>query len=69
MLLSRLRKDGAKLIGTTNPDTPNHWLKKEYIDRGSELDLLSMKFLIDDNIFLPRDYVKNIKKRVYRRVL
>lgn len=62
MLLSRLRKEGAKLIGTTNPDTPGHWLKKEYIDRGSELDLLSMKFLIDDNIFLPRDYIENIKK-------
>ena len=46
MLLSRLSKPGAKLIGTTNPDNPNHWFKKKYLDRKDELDLLDMKFLI-----------------------
>lgn len=62
MLLSRLRKSGAKLIATTNPDTPNHWLKKEYIDRQDELDMLVMKFLIDDNTTLPAEYIENVKK-------
>lgn len=62
MLLSRLSKPGAKLIGTTNPDNPNHWFKKKYLDRKDELDLLDMKFLIDDNPFLSRDYVENLKK-------
>ena len=62
MLLSRLRKHGAKLFGTTNPDAPSHWLKKKYIDRANELDLLDMRFLLEDNTTLPEDYVENIKK-------
>lgn len=33
MLLSRLSSSGARLFGTTNPDSPNHWLKKRYLDR------------------------------------
>ena len=62
MLLSRLRVAGAKLIATTNPDAPSHWLKVNYIDRAAELDLLDVKFLLDDNTTLPADYVANIKK-------
>ena len=62
MLLSRLRKAGAKLIATTNPDAPSHWLKVNYIDRAGELDLLDIKFLLDDNTTLPADYVENVKK-------
>ena len=61
MLLSRLRLPGAKLIATTNPDAPGHWLKEHYIDRRDELDFLDMKFLLDDNTTLPEDYVENIK--------
>lgn len=62
MLLSRLSKRGAKLIGTTNPDSPEHWLKKKYLDRKDELDLRVEKFLIDDNSFLSPDFVENLKK-------
>ena len=62
MLLSRLRLPGAKLIATTNPDAPSHWLKARYIDRADELDFLDVRFLLDDNTTLPRDYVENIKK-------
>lgn len=61
MLLSRLSDPGAKLFGTTNPDNPNHWLKKKYIDRENELDMLVIKFLIDDNTTLNPEYVKQIK--------
>lgn len=62
MLLSRLRVPGAKLIATTNPDSPEHWLKKEYIDRQDELDLLDLKFLLDDNTTLDPQYVESVKK-------
>ncbi len=61
MLLSRLRLPGAKLIATTNPDAPGHWLKENYIDRQDELDFLDVRFLLDDNTTLPADYVKAIK--------
>lgn len=62
MLLSRLRVAGAKLIATTNPDNPNHWLMRRYIERADELDFLDVKFTIDDNTTLPPDYVENIKR-------
>ena len=62
MLLSRLRLPGAKLIATTNPDRPGHWLKTDYLDRARELDLLSRQFLLQDNTTLPADYVENVQR-------
>jgi len=62
MLLSRLRLQGAKLIATTNPESPTHWLKAEYIDRAEELSLLDFRFLLADNTTLPTDYIENIKR-------
>lgn len=62
MLLSRLRVPAAKLIATTNPDNPHHWLKANYIDRADELDLLDEKFLITDNTTLDHDYIRNVMK-------
>lgn len=61
MLLSRLRVPGAKLIATTNPDSPEHWLKREYIDRRTELDMLVVRFLLDDNTTLDPHYVSAVK--------
>lgn len=61
MLLSRLRRPGAKLFGTTNPDSPGHWLKRQYIDREGELDLKRFHFTLRDNPFLPEDYVASIE--------
>lgn len=62
MLLSRLSSKNAKLIATTNPDSPYHWLMGKYIERESELDMLVLKFLIDDNPYLDPEYVANLKK-------
>lgn len=62
MLLSRLSESNAKVIATTNPDSPNHWLKKKYIDRQEEIDLLIDTFYLDDNIFLDPNYKTNLKK-------
>jgi PBSX family phage terminase large subunit len=61
MLLSRLSEKNAKLFATTNPDSPNHWLMIKYINRQDELDMMVMKFLIDDNTFLDPEYVKQLK--------
>lgn len=62
MLLSRLSMPGAKLFGTTNPDNPVHWLKTDYLDRAGELDLMKMRFTIDDNEFLDPEYVRQLKR-------
>jgi len=63
MLLSRLSEPDAKLFATTNPDSPNHWLMTNYIQRAEEenLDFLRIKFLIDDNPYLTKEYVKSLK--------
>ncbi len=60
MLLSRLSARGAKLFATTNPDSPTHWLKRDYLDRKLP-ELLSLKFTLDDNPSLPKEYVSALK--------
>ena len=62
MLLSRLSAKNAFLLGTTNPDSPNHWLKKKYINRKDKLSLKLWEFLIDDNTTLSEEFITNTKK-------
>lgn len=48
-LLNRLWTD-AKLFGTTNPDSPAHWFKANYLDRLDKLiGWRKWKFYLDDN--------------------
>lgn len=61
MLLSRCSLPGAAIFGSTNSDSPYHWLKKDFLDRAADLDLVSFPFRLEDNPFLPRDYVENLK--------
>lgn len=60
-LLGRLSVPGARLLGTTNPDGPGHWLKKKFLDRRHELDLGSWHFILDDNPSLSPDYVAALR--------
>lgn len=62
MLSSRLSVSGAQLLGTCNPSSPSHWLKKNYIDRAAELDLAHWHFILDDNPVLDEAYKENLKK-------
>jgi PBSX family phage terminase large subunit len=61
MLLSRLSVKGAKLLGTTNPDSPYHWFKEHFLDN-QDLDISIFNFTLDDNLNLDEDYKENIKK-------
>ncbi|MGY4988899.1 PBSX family phage terminase large subunit [Streptomyces nigrescens] len=56
-LLARLSVPGARLLATTNPDSPRHWLKVSYLDRAHELDLKAWHFRLDDNPSLSEAYV------------
>jgi len=73
MLLSRLSIEGAKLFATTNPDSPYHWLKQEFIDRQDELDCSVFSYHLDDNPSLSESYKSNLKKEYsglwYRRFI
>lgn len=61
MLLSRLSVPGAQLFGTTNPDSPFHWLKTEFLCK-PDLDMNVFKFRLEDNPSLTKAYVENLKK-------
>lgn len=59
MLKSRLRCPHSAFDGTCNPDHPQHFMKA-FID--SDADLFCQTSTIDDNPFLPEEFVKNLKK-------
>lgn len=77
MLISRLsHKRGEtrkQLMGTTNPDSPFHWLKRDFIDRSHELDIRLFNFKITDNPALAPEYIDALKKEYrglwYRRFI
>lgn len=77
MLGTRLSVQGARWFGTTNPEGPNHWFKTSYLDRAclhldrdgtihtsqadNALDLHRFSFTLDDNPYLPAEYVASLK--------
>ena len=64
MLLSRLSVKNAKLYATTNPDTPNHWVKIKIIDN-DEIDKQVWNFDFDDNTILKNEtpeYFESLRK-------
>ena len=58
LLKSRLDKEYSKLDGTCNPDHPEHWFKKFLETRA---DIYQQHYVIDDNPFLPKEFVKQLK--------
>lgn len=72
-VLARLSVPGARLLATTNPDSPAHWLRKKFLLRAGELSLASWHFTLDDNPSLAADYVAALKREYvglwYRRFI
>lgn len=60
MLKSRLRCNHSFFDGTANPASPYHFLK-EFID-SEDTDVFCQTSTIDDNPFLPLEFVENLKK-------
>lgn len=58
MIQSRLDRPDSVFDGSCNPDSPNHWLKK-FLD--SNADIFLTEFTIDDNPFLPPQFVSKLK--------
>lgn len=58
-LLNRLSVEGAKLYGTTNPDSPFHYLYTDYINDEKKLEsgmVRDWHFTLDDNPNVPQEY-------------
>lgn len=58
---SRCSAPGARLIMDTNPDRPNHWLKRDYIDKADGKTVAEFGWCLDDNDFLTVRYINSIK--------
>jgi len=59
LLKSRLDQEYSCFDGTFNPKYPTHWLKK-FLD--SDADLFSQTYSIDDNPFISKTVVDELKK-------
>lgn len=62
-IMDRCSSDGAKIICDTNPDTPQHWLKVDYLDNNKpEVRTVSTHFTLEDNeAFLGQEYINDQK--------
>lgn len=65
MLKSRLRTENSKFDGTCNPASPKHWFK-QFLD--SNADIYQQSYTIDDNPFLPDEFVKQLKQEYFGTV-
>ncbi|MBQ2349363.1 MAG: PBSX family phage terminase large subunit [Mycoplasma sp.] len=61
MLQSRLDKNYSCFDGSLNPESPTHWLKKDFLDK-PDLDIYIQHYTIFDNPFLPKEFVENLCK-------
>ena len=61
MLYSRLRKPHSILIGTSNPDSPYHPVKK-LIDSADNKNIYALHFEMKDNPYLTSSYLEMVEK-------
>lgn len=60
-ILNRCSGDGARVIMDTNPDNPEHFIKKDYIDKADNKKIITIHYQLNDNTFLSDRYKENIK--------
>ena len=65
MAMSRCSLDGAQMFWTMNPDSPYHYIYKEYITNQQLKEEGVVKvwhFTLEDNLNLSHDYIEQLKK-------
>lgn len=70
-VFTRCSGQGARIFIDTNPENPNHMIKKEFIDKSGELiegtnrpNILAYHFTMDDNDILSEEYKQSIKQSI-----
>lgn len=70
MMISRMSNSGSRLYGTTNPDSPYHYIHTEYIQNKEKIEsgfLNVIHFNMNDNLSLTTD-VRNRYESAYKGV-
>ncbi|AYP68814.1 terminase large subunit [Bacillus phage vB_BpsM-61] len=63
-LVGRLSLDESTLLATTNPDSPHHWVLKDYLeDDVKKYDWSRWSFIMDDNAALSEAYKERMKRQ------
>lgn len=63
-LIDRCSIDGAQILADTNPDSPYHWLHKDFLTNEDLLghEVKRWQFRLDDNPALSEEYKNRIKR-------
>lgn len=63
-LIGRFSYAESTCLLTTNPDSPFHWLLKDYVEDPEKVgDWSRHRFVIDENLALSKDYIDRIKRQ------
>ena len=64
MAVSRCSVEGSKFWFTCNPDNPEHWFKKNWIDNKNR-NLLYFSFRLEDNLSLSKKIIERYKNMFF----
>lgn len=56
---------GSKFWFNCNPDSPDHWFKKQWLDKAEEHKLIHLHFELEDNLSLSQDIIQRYKMLYY----
>lgn len=57
-MLGRCSVKGSKVFLNCNPESPNHYIKKEFIDKADDKNICRLHFTLDDNLTLDHSTVE-----------
>lgn len=73
MLKTRMAKDHCRADLTGNPQGPYHWFKREFLDRAGDIDIMHLRFGLDDNPTLTESEKETLRSELtgvwYQRLI
>lgn len=63
-LVGRMSMKESIILATTNPDSPHHWVLKDYVENEDKMmDWARYTFIMDDNASLSQEYKDRMKRQ------
>ena len=61
----RCSVEGSKFWFNCNPESPDHWFKKNWIDKAEEKELIHIHFILEDNLSLAEEIIARYKSMYF----